>query len=68
MYNLIEDPLERESVVQLYPNVVKRGREYTNEHLRRSLQIEKKYSLQTTDKLKVDNETLRKLKSMGYLK
>ena len=68
LYDLARDPEERISIAAQNPERVERARGILLEHQRVSRRQRKRFGTTGEDQIKLDKQTIERLKSLGYLK
>lgn len=67
LFDLKRDPAERSSVLSSSPEAAERARALLQEHHHRSKQLRAIMGTQDAPEVQFDNETLRRLKALGYV-
>jgi arylsulfatase A-like enzyme len=67
LYDLVEDPAEKESLVKTRPAELARGKELLEKHRKASEVVRSHYKVAQGEQIELDEETLEKLRAMGYV-
>jgi len=66
LYDLARDPNEQFSIVQSFPDKVEQARNILEAHSEMVRQLRENYGLQAEEQIKLDEETIERLKALGY--
>ena len=67
LYNLETDPGEKESVLSLFPDRVRKAKDILQKHQEDSAKIRERFGIVEGEKTELDDSTLWHLKALGYL-